>query len=42
MVTLIPGDGVWPELFFSVKSVFKEIGVPVEFEEINLKYGLIH
>ncbi|CAL8069426.1 unnamed protein product [Calicophoron daubneyi] len=35
-VTLIPGDGVWPELFVSVKTAFKELRVPVEFEEIRL------
>ncbi|CAH8549845.1 unnamed protein product [Heterobilharzia americana] len=37
-VTLIPGDGVWPELFVCVKSVFKEFNVPVEFEEVNLSF----
>ncbi|KAF7255555.1 hypothetical protein EG68_07465 [Paragonimus skrjabini miyazakii] len=35
-VTLIPGDGVWPELFVTVKSIFREMGVPVEFEEVQL------
>ncbi|XP_071481523.1 isocitrate dehydrogenase [NAD] subunit beta, mitochondrial-like [Diadema antillarum] len=33
-VTLIPGDGVGPELMQSVKEVFKAGGVPVQFEEI--------
>ncbi|ESN90640.1 hypothetical protein HELRODRAFT_185220 [Helobdella robusta] len=33
-VTLIPGDGVGPELMTSVKDVFSAIGVPVDFEEI--------
>ncbi|VDP93982.1 unnamed protein product [Echinostoma caproni] len=37
-VTLIPGDGVWPELFVSVKHVFRELGVPVEFEELHMRY----
>lgn len=32
--TMIPGDGVYPELMNSVKTVFKEIGVPVDFETI--------
>ncbi|TGZ62162.1 hypothetical protein CRM22_007595 [Opisthorchis felineus] len=35
-VTLIPGDGVWPELFLSVRNVFQEFGIPVEFEEVRL------
>ncbi|XP_019881845.1 isocitrate dehydrogenase [NAD] subunit beta, mitochondrial [Aethina tumida] len=30
--TLIPGDGVGPELIFSVQEVFKAAGVPVDFE----------
>ncbi|XP_076636379.1 isocitrate dehydrogenase [NAD] subunit beta, mitochondrial [Colletes latitarsis] len=30
--TLIPGDGVGPELVVSVQSVFKAANVPVEFE----------
>ncbi|CAH8821427.1 unnamed protein product [Trichobilharzia szidati] len=38
-VTLIPGDGVWPELVACVKSVFKEFSVPVEFEEVNLSFS---
>lgn len=33
-VTMIPGDGVGPELMKSVKTVFKHIGVPVQFEEL--------
>jgi len=35
-VTMIPGDGVGPELMTSVKTVFKAARVPVEFEELNL------
>ncbi|VDQ00004.1 unnamed protein product [Trichobilharzia regenti] len=38
-VTLVPGDGVWPELVACVKSVFKEFSVPVEFEEVNLRFS---
>ncbi|RZC36605.1 isocitrate dehydrogenase [NAD] subunit beta, mitochondrial [Asbolus verrucosus] len=30
--TLIPGDGVGPELVYSVQEVFKSAGVPVDFE----------
>ncbi|XP_038045404.1 isocitrate dehydrogenase [NAD] subunit beta, mitochondrial-like [Patiria miniata] len=33
-VTLIPGDGVGPELMLSVREVFKNAGVPVDFEEL--------
>ena len=30
--TLIPGDGVGPELMASVEAVFKAAGVPMDFE----------
>ncbi|KAF2898325.1 hypothetical protein ILUMI_07850 [Ignelater luminosus] len=30
--TLIPGDGVGPELVYAVQEVFKAAGVPVDFE----------
>ena len=30
--TLIPGDGVGPELVDSVEEVFKAAGVPMDFE----------
>ncbi|XP_055897009.1 isocitrate dehydrogenase [NAD] subunit beta, mitochondrial-like isoform X2 [Biomphalaria glabrata] len=33
-VTLVPGDGVGPELMGGVREVFKAAGVPVEFEEV--------
>jgi isocitrate dehydrogenase (NAD+) len=33
-VTLVPGDGVGPELMLCVREVYKQIGVPVEFEEV--------
>lgn len=40
-VTLIPGDGVGPEIAESVTTLFKEMSVPVEFETIDLtKYTL--
>ncbi|CAG0917731.1 unnamed protein product, partial [Notodromas monacha] len=32
--TMIPGDGVGPELMHSVKEVFKAGGVPVKFDEL--------
>lgn len=35
-VTLIPGDGVGPELCFAVKEVFQSMSVPVHFEELFL------
>ncbi|XP_070540958.1 isocitrate dehydrogenase [NAD] subunit beta, mitochondrial-like [Ptychodera flava] len=33
-VTMIPGDGVGPEMMGCVREVFKHTGVPVDFEEI--------
>lgn len=33
-VTLVPGDGVGPELMLCVREIYKQLGVPVEFEEI--------
>uniref|UniRef100_M3XIQ8 Isocitrate dehydrogenase [NAD] subunit, mitochondrial n=1 Tax=Latimeria chalumnae TaxID=7897 RepID=M3XIQ8_LATCH len=35
-VTMIPGDGVGPELMRAVKEVFKAADVPVEFDEFHL------
>ncbi|KAL6470700.1 hypothetical protein MHYP_G00218190 [Metynnis hypsauchen] len=35
-VTMVPGDGVGPELMTAVKEVFKAGDVPVEFEEFHL------
>ncbi|XP_052787914.1 isocitrate dehydrogenase [NAD] subunit beta, mitochondrial-like [Mya arenaria] len=32
-VTLVPGDGVGPEMMASVQQVFKTAGVPINFEE---------
>ena len=32
-VTLVPGDGVGPELCQHVKDVVKHTGAPIEFEE---------
>ena len=36
-VTLVPGDGVGPEIMSSVKDVFTAAGVPVDFEELFLR-----
>ncbi|KAK7915460.1 hypothetical protein WMY93_011221 [Mugilogobius chulae] len=35
-VTMVPGDGVGPELMTAVKEVFKAGDIPVEFEEFHL------
>ncbi|ODV95462.1 hypothetical protein PACTADRAFT_68764 [Pachysolen tannophilus NRRL Y-2460] len=35
-VTLIPGDGVGKEITSSVQEIFKNVGVPVEFEKIDV------
>jgi len=35
-VTLIPGDGVGPELTSAVKHVFNALGVPVDWEEVHV------
>ncbi|KAG9509066.1 Isocitrate dehydrogenase [NAD] subunit gamma, mitochondrial, partial [Fragariocoptes setiger] len=36
MVTMLPGDGIGPEMMRHVKTIFKVGGMPVDFEEINL------
>lgn len=33
-ITMVPGDGVGPELMSSVQNVFSATGVPVDFEEV--------
>lgn len=35
-VTLIPGDGIGKEMCNSVKTVFKAMNVPIDFEEIEV------
>ncbi|XP_050162098.1 isocitrate dehydrogenase [NAD] subunit gamma, mitochondrial-like, partial [Myiozetetes cayanensis] len=35
-VTLIPGDGIGPELMLHVKEVFRRACVPVDFEEVRV------
>ncbi|XP_013788757.1 isocitrate dehydrogenase [NAD] subunit gamma, mitochondrial-like [Limulus polyphemus] len=37
MVTMLPGDGIGPELMGHVKEVFRYAGVPVDFEEVHLE-----
>ncbi|XP_068709337.1 isocitrate dehydrogenase [NAD] subunit beta, mitochondrial-like [Montipora foliosa] len=42
MVTLIPGDGVGPELCHSVRRIFSAAGAPVDWDEIpisDMMYG---
>jgi isocitrate dehydrogenase (NAD+) len=34
--TLIPGDGVGPELIYAVQDIIKGTGIPLEFEEVFL------
>ncbi|KZS16963.1 Isocitrate dehydrogenase [NAD] subunit, mitochondrial [Daphnia magna] len=34
-VTMLPGDGIGPEMMNYVKEVFRYAGVPVDFEEIH-------
>ncbi|XP_077488385.1 isocitrate dehydrogenase [NAD] subunit gamma, mitochondrial-like [Amblyomma americanum] len=36
MVTMLPGDGIGPELMKHVREVFRYAGVPVDFEEVHL------
>ena len=33
-ITLIPGDGIGPEITQTVKDVFKSASVPIEWDEI--------
>jgi isocitrate dehydrogenase (NAD+) len=33
-VTLIPGDGVGPELVYAVQDIVKNTGIPLEFDEV--------
>jgi len=35
-VTMLPGDGIGPEMMSHVKEVFKVAGAPVDFETVNL------
>jgi len=35
-VTLVPGDGIGPEITDSVKEIFDGLKVPVEWEQYNV------
>ncbi|KHN74593.1 putative isocitrate dehydrogenase [NAD] subunit beta, mitochondrial [Toxocara canis] len=35
-VTLIPGDGVGPELIYAVEDIVQNTGIPLDFEEVFL------
>nr|XP_045603597.1 isocitrate dehydrogenase [NAD] subunit gamma, mitochondrial-like isoform X2 [Procambarus clarkii] len=35
-VTMLPGDGIGPEMMGYVKNIFRYAGVPVDFEEIQI------
>ncbi|XP_028020512.1 isocitrate dehydrogenase [NAD] subunit gamma, mitochondrial-like [Balaenoptera acutorostrata] len=35
-VTMIPGDGIGPELMLHIKNVFRHVCVPVDFEEVQI------
>lgn len=37
-VTLIPGDGVGPELIYAMEDIVENTGIPLVFEEIFLRY----
>lgn len=36
MATMLPGDGIGPEMMGYVRTIFKSAGIPVDFEEIHL------
>ncbi|CAG8433798.1 11380_t:CDS:10 [Diversispora eburnea] len=36
IVTLIPGDGIGPEISESVKRIYKAAGVPIEWESVSV------
>ena len=35
-ITLIPGDGIGPEMCAEVKKTIGWLGVPIDFEEVQL------
>ena len=35
-VTMIPGDGVGPEIMDAVQTVVKSVGAPIDFEVMHL------
>jgi len=36
LVTMIPGDGIGPEISDSVKQIFSAAGVPIEWEDVDV------
>ena len=38
-VTMLPGDGIGPEMMGYVKEVFRTAGAPVNFETVHLDPG---
>ena len=41
-VTMIPGDGVGPELMDAVKELLTNIGAPIDFETFHLSEVWVH
>ena len=39
-MTLLPGDGLGPQLVESVKDIFQHLNVPVQFEEVSLSSSM--
>jgi isocitrate/isopropylmalate dehydrogenase len=39
-VTVVPGDGVGPELMLCVREVFNAVGAPIEFDELLARSDL--
>ena len=35
-VTMMPGDGIGPEMTGYIREVFREVGAPVDFETVDL------
>ena len=39
-VTMLPGDGIGPQLMRGTQAVFRSAGVPIDFEVVNLKAAI--
>ena len=37
-MTLIPGDGIGPVCAESVQTIFEAVNIPVDFQEVKVKY----
>jgi isocitrate dehydrogenase (NAD+) len=35
-ITIIPGDGIGPEMCYEVRKTIDMLGVPVNFEEVSV------